>query len=75
MRATTHRHEEARQALLRFFPEYLDYLRAEIARGGYNRILQSQWDLATLAELQATLPGVLNDIPPLRQPLYEAPML
>lgn len=75
MRATTHRHEEARQALMRFLPEYLEYLKAQIRKGAYDRILQAQWDLATLAELQASLPGVLTGIPALRQPLDEAPIL
>ena len=75
MRATTHRHEEARQALRHFVPQYLDYLKAQIAKGDYNRVLSVQWDLATLAELQAALPGVITGLPPLRQPLDEEPLL
>ena len=75
MRATTHRHEEARQALMRFVPEYLEYLKTQVTKGDYYRVLQAQWDLATLAELQSALPGVVTGIPPLRRPLDEQPIL
>lgn len=75
MRTTTHRHEEARQALERFVPAYLSYLREQIDGNRYHRLTQVQWDLATLAELQLAVPGTLRGIPPLRQVLDAAPFL
>jgi len=75
MRYTTHRHEEARQSLERFVPVYLDYLREQIQGGSYQRLIQAQWDLTTLAELQLAVPGVLTGIPSLPQVLDRTPFL
>ena len=75
MRYSAHRHEEARQALERFVPAYLAYLRKQIAGKGYHRLTQVQWDLATLAELQLAVPGLLNGIRPLKQILDLSPFL
>jgi hypothetical protein len=75
MRYTTHRHEEARQALVRFVPAYLDYLKRQTQNGDYANLPQAQWDLATLAELQLAVPGELTGLPPLRQVLDVAPFL
>lgn len=75
MRSTTHRHEEARQALERFIPAYLDYLRQQTASDNYPHLTQIQWDLATLAELQLAVPGHLTGIPPLKQLLDLSPFL
>lgn len=75
MRYTTHRHEESLQALERFVPAYLEYLRRQTADGQYSNLIQAQWDLATLAELQLAVPGRLTGIPPLKQVLDLAPFL
>jgi len=75
MRYTTHRHEEARQALTRFVPAYIDYLKTQTADGQYSNIVQAQWDLATLAELQQAVPGNITGIRPLKQVLDVSPFL
>jgi len=75
MRYNTHRHEEARQALERFVPAYLAYVREQISEGMYTDLIQAQWDLATLAELQLAVPGQITGIRPLQQVLDITPFL
>lgn len=75
MRQSPHRHEEARQALQRFVPAYVDYLHRQIQDGHFQRPVQIQWDLAALAELQLSVPGMLQSDHPLRQVLDRHPFL
>lgn len=75
MRQSAHRHEEVRQVLIRFIPDYLHYLETQISDGHFNRPQQIQWDLAALAELQLTLPGRLQSDHPLRQILDRIPFI
>ncbi|WFB37384.1 hypothetical protein P3T73_06380 [Kiritimatiellota bacterium B12222] len=75
MRQTAHRHEEVRQVLTRFIPDYLQYLETHISQGHFNGPRQIQWDLAALAELQITLPGRLESDHPLLQILDRQPFL
>ncbi len=75
MRQTAHRHEEVRQTLIRFVPDYLEYLEAQISDGYFQGPRQIQWDLAALAELQHALPGYLQSDHPLRQILDRHPFL
>lgn len=75
MRQTAHRHEEVRQILIRFVPDYLQYLEVQIEAGHFQSPRQIQWDLAALAELQLALPGRLQSNHPLRQILDHSPFL
>jgi len=69
LRRTAHRHEEGMQALERFVPSYLGYLHDLIERDQYRKPVHIQWDIAVLAELQITLPGLVHTDRPLRQVL------
>lgn len=75
MRQTAHRHEEVRQVLIRFVPDYLTYLEEQIAEGHFEGPRQIQWDLSALAELQHALPGSLQSDHPLHQILDRHPFL
>jgi len=75
MRQTAHRHEEVRQVLIRFIPDYLSYLDRQIEAGYFESPRQIQWDLAALAELQLALPGRLQSDTPLRQVLDIHPFI
>ncbi|MGA0333407.1 MAG: hypothetical protein ACO3N7_04180 [Kiritimatiellia bacterium] len=75
MRQTAHRHEEVRQSLIRFVPDYLKYLELQIGEGHFQGPHQIQWDLSALAELQLALPGRLQSDHPLRQILDRHPFL
>lgn len=72
---TAHRFEEARQALERFAPPYLDFLHDQIRHARFNAPTYIQWDLAVLAELQAELPGHIRTRRPLRRKLDRHPFL
>lgn len=75
MRQTAHRHEEVRQVLIRFIPDYLNYLENQMEEGHFQSLRQIQWDLSALAELQLALPGRLQSDYPLRQILDHHPFL
>lgn len=75
MRQSAHRHEEVRQVLIRFVPDYLKYLESQIQADHFQSPQQIQWDLAALAELQLALPGRLQSDHPLRQILDRAPFI
>ncbi len=74
-RLTAHRFEEARQALERFLPAYLQFLYSQIQHHNFQSLVYIQWDVAVLAELQAALPGTLLSRRPLRQILDRHPFL
>jgi hypothetical protein len=75
MRQSAHRHEEVRQVLIRFVPDYLKYLQAQIQADHFQSPQQIQWDLAALAELQLALPSRLQSDHPLRQVLDRTPFI
>jgi len=74
-RFTAHRFEEARQAMERFVPSYLEFLYRQIENHSFQSLPYIQWDIAVLAELQSALPGLLVSRRPLRQVLDRHPFL